>query len=220
MEETPNAMLDGNMQKDNPLGFSDFTPIDGDRLAAGLKDRRMELIFGKEKHSKSVNGALDVGGVEGGLPQVEGVNVGMPHVMGVTMQRRVGYMEVQLSDLLIEVNQIKSRMIDLIHTQNGMLDHKAANEGRMAGLEDEHMEFIFGKEKHSKSVDGAFDMGGVERGLPQVEGVNVEMPHVMGVTMQQRVGDVEVQLSDLLIEVNQIKSRMIDLIHTQNGMCI
>ena len=67
-------------------------------------------------------------GVERGLLQAEGVNVGLPHVMGVTMQQRVGYMEVQLSDLLIEVNQIKSRMIDLIHTQNGMLDHPAANE--------------------------------------------------------------------------------------------
>ena len=61
---------------------------------------------------------------------MEGVNVGMPHVMSVTMQKRVGYMEVQLSNLLIEVNQIKLRMIDLINTQNGMLDHQAENEGK------------------------------------------------------------------------------------------
>ena len=58
------------------------------------------------------------------------MNVGMPHVMSVTMQKRVGYMEVQLSNLLIEVNQIKLRMIDLINTQNGMLDHQAENEGK------------------------------------------------------------------------------------------
>ena len=71
-----------------------------------------------------------MGSLNGALPPVEGVNVGMPYVMGVTMQQRIGYMEVQLGDLLIEVNQIKSRMIDLIHTQNGMLDHQAADGGR------------------------------------------------------------------------------------------
>ena len=114
MEKAPDAMFDGITQTDITLGFFDFTPTDEDRLATGLEDRHME------KHSKSVDGAFDMGGVERGLPQVEGVNVEMPHVMGVTMQQRVGYMEVQLSDLLIEVNQIKSRMIDLIHTQNGM----------------------------------------------------------------------------------------------------
>ena len=124
MEKAPDAMFDGITQTDNTLGFFDFTPIDEDRLATGLEDWHME------KHSKSVDGALAMGSLNGALPPVEGVNVGMPYVMGVTMQQRIGYMEVQLGDLLIEVNQIKSRMIDLIHTQNGMLDHRAADGGR------------------------------------------------------------------------------------------
>ena len=124
MEEAPDAMFDGITQKDNTLRFFDFTPIDEDGLATGLEDRHME------KHSKSVDGALAMASLNGALPLVEGVNVGMPYVMGVTMQQRIWYMEVQLGDLLIEVNQIKSRMIDLIHTQNGMLDHRAANGGR------------------------------------------------------------------------------------------
>ena len=50
--------------RDNPLGFTGLTPIDGDGLAAGLEDRHMELIIGKELHSESVNEAVDMGGME------------------------------------------------------------------------------------------------------------------------------------------------------------
>ena len=63
-EEAPTDLLDGIILRDNPLGFTGLTPIDGDGLAAGLEDRHMELIIGKELHSESVNEAVDMGGME------------------------------------------------------------------------------------------------------------------------------------------------------------
>ena len=40
----------------------------------------------------------------------------------LTTEMRVGYMEAQVENLKVEVGKIKSRMHDLIDTQNGMLD--------------------------------------------------------------------------------------------------
>ena len=129
-EEALADMLDQTTLKDNPLGFTDLTPIGVDGVAAGLEDRHVEFIVGEELYTESVNRAVEMGGMDGGLPKMEGVNVGMLHMMGVAMQKRVGYMAVQLSNLLIKVNGIKSQMIDFINTQNGMMDHQTKNKGR------------------------------------------------------------------------------------------
>ena len=46
-------------------------------------------------------------------------------MVGVPMQQRIGYIEVELEKIRVDIGQLKSRMIDLINTQNGMLDHQA-----------------------------------------------------------------------------------------------
>ena len=40
----------------------------------------MEFIVGEELYTKSVNRAVEMGGMDGGLPKMEGVNVGMLHI--------------------------------------------------------------------------------------------------------------------------------------------
>ena len=74
-EEALADMLDQTTLKDNPLGFTDLTPIGVDGVAAGLEDRHVEFLVGEQLYTESVNRAVEMGGMDGGLPKMEGVNV-------------------------------------------------------------------------------------------------------------------------------------------------
>ena len=114
---------------DDSFDLTTSTPVDGGASKEDTKDEKMALVVA-ESHCDSVDEALGAADANGGLPRVEGMDSDMPYVVGVPMQQRIGYIEADLEKIRVEIGQIKSRMIDLINTQNGMLEHRVVNEER------------------------------------------------------------------------------------------
>ena len=100
-----------------------------DGVDEDIKDGHAEFDI-DGPHSDGDEEALGAADAKEELPSVEGLDAEIPNVVGVPMQRRIGWMEVQLEKVKVDIGQIKSRMIDLIHTQNGMLEHRVVNEER------------------------------------------------------------------------------------------
>ena len=109
---------------DDSFGFATSTPINRGASKEDIKYGHMEFAV-EEPHCNSVDEVLGAADANGGLPRVEGIDKWIPLVVGVPMQQRIGYIEVELEKIRVDIGQLKSRMIDLINTQNGMLDHQA-----------------------------------------------------------------------------------------------
>ena len=123
--------------------------------------------------------------------------------VNLTTEERIGYMEVQMGALKIEVGLVKDRMVDLIAAQNDMFDHRAAIEGRsvvtMAAFE--------------KMVDSAVTSGtkyGVSRRYitrylceehGQIDGRYLQKK--LGIVLKKRLANDEYLLSDSLFKINK-----------------
>lgn len=123
--------------------------------------------------------------------------------MNLTPEERIGYMEVQLGALKLEVEQIKSRMTDVINTQNGMLDDRAVAEGRS----------VVPMAAFTKMVDSAVASGtkyGVSRRYitrylceehGQIDGRYFQKK--LGIVLKKKMAANEYLLSDSLFRVNK-----------------
>ena len=123
--------------------------------------------------------------------------------INLTPEERIGYMEVEMAALKMEVSQIKSRMFDLIHTQNGMLDDRAAGEGRN----------VVTMVAFEKMVDSAVASGtkyGVSRRYItrylceehcQIDGRYLQKK--LGIVLKKKLASNEYLLSDSLFQINK-----------------
>ena len=132
-DEMKSDALDGIGENgDDSFGFAVSAPKDECEPEEDMKDGHMEFaVDGQFRDGvDEISGAADANGQ---LPRVAGAEMEMADAVGesmqhgVSMQQRVGYVEAQMEKMRLEISQIKSRMVDLIDCQNGILEHQVVS---------------------------------------------------------------------------------------------
>ena len=214
-EDACNDMFGRIPDKDvNVIGDkSAASAIDGEDGMAVLKDisrtvtgdeSGMECVVDKGRSSVDASHNSSSCSVDGDAEEMEESSNGVcVQSVNLTMEERIGYMEVQMSAMKIEVGLVKDRMVDVIRAQNDLFEHRAATEGRnvvtMAAFE--------------KMVDSAVTSGtkyGVSRRYitrylceehKQIDGRYLQKK--LGIVLKKRLASNEYLLSDSLFKINK-----------------
>ena len=127
----------------------------------------------------------------------------LPCELVVSMQRRIRYMEVQVEKIQLEMSAMKSRMVDLIHTQNGMLENRVVNENRNVVSAAEFEKMV------DEAVRSAAKYGASRKYITRflvaekMQENSRYMQKKLGMTLKKKLASAEYVLVDSLYSINK-----------------